>query len=64
MRALLALIMSTLQSQALVKEDRPGVKGDAEVVQEGDQPAGSEDVEAEDGGLRQAKEQMFSDKMT
>lgn len=67
MRALLALILSTLQSQAhhLVKYD--GIEGEAKfVVQEWGQPAEPEEVEAEDRevGVWQAKEQMFSDKMT
>ena len=63
MRALLALILSTLQSQAhhLVKYD--GIEGEAKlVVQEWGQPAESEEEDRE--VVWQAKEQMFSDKMT
>ena len=43
------------------------MQGEAEeIMREGGRPAGSEEVEAEDGkvAVRQAKEQMFSDKIT
>ncbi len=53
--------------QSTSSGQRGQAKGEAEeVVQEGGQPAGTKDMEAEGGdvGVQQAKEQMFSDKMT
>ncbi len=67
MKRLLALITLQSQPHRQIREDRPGVSEEGEVVMtEGGQLAGSHEVEggATDVGVRQAEEQMFLDKMT